>query len=98
MNSKARKKLDKLEEKSEETKKKVETTNSEVKTYQIIYPCYLDSEKKVSEGRRLPKNKSCVSPTAKEIFDVCTILNLKCELEVVFKNKNRKTKNTQKIF
>ena len=44
--SKARKKLEKLEEKTEEVKKKEEVINTEVKSYQIIYPCYIDSEKK----------------------------------------------------
>lgn len=53
----------------------------DLKKYQIIYPCYLDKTLTVAQGRKIPKEKACDKPTAKEVFDICTYLKLKCILE-----------------
>jgi signal recognition particle subunit SRP19 len=57
-----------------------ETDN--VKSWQCIYPIYLDSTKTVSQGRRISKSKCVESPTAKEIYDICRHLKIKCYLEM----------------
>ena len=57
-----------------------ETDN--IKSWQTIYPCYIDSAKTVAEGRRIGKSKCVDEPTAKEIFLICRHLQLKSMLEI----------------
>jgi signal recognition particle subunit SRP19 len=54
------------------------------KEWKIIYPVYLNSKKKRSEGRRIGINSACENPTAQEIQTVCTALKIPCVVEVSF--------------
>jgi signal recognition particle subunit SRP19 len=55
----------------------------------IIYPNYIDSKKKVSEGRRIPLDKACDSPHVGEIADSCNKgLGLKAEPELKFYSRD----------
>ena len=42
----------------------------------LIYPCYLDSSKSESRGRKIPKRFAVPSPKVDEIFRVARDLNL----------------------
>eukprot|EP00299_Pterocystis_sp_00344_P010073 c4423_g1_i3.p1 GENE.c4423_g1_i3~~c4423_g1_i3.p1 ORF type:complete len:136 (+),score=24.43 c4423_g1_i3:48-455(+) len=42
----------------------------------ILYPVYINSEKTVAEGRRLPREKCVKHPTLKEIFDVLEVMKI----------------------
>lgn len=55
----------------------------------IIYPNYIDSKKKISEGRRIPLDKACENPNVGEIADSCNIgLGLKAEYELKFYSRD----------
>jgi len=47
---------------------------AKLKTWQAIYPCYINVAKKSSEGRRLPKSKleGCTNPHP---FDIANVLH-----------------------
>jgi signal recognition particle subunit SEC65 len=48
-----------------------------------VYPCYINSAKTGSEGRKLPVDKSVENPTTPEIYDVVQkIIKLPAEIEV----------------
>mmetsp|Transcript_25532 Transcript_25532/g.60734 ORF Transcript_25532/g.60734 Transcript_25532/m.60734 type:complete len:144 (-) Transcript_25532:165-596(-) len=48
----------------------------------VIYPSYINRKLKISEGRRISKEKACEDPTAQEIFDSVTkALKLDAQLE-----------------
>lgn len=55
-----------------------------VKRTQIIYPVYIDKNKSLSEGRRIPKDKCVENPKASEIVDICEYLKIPYEFEVGF--------------
>lgn len=63
----------------------------QVKQWQILYPAYIDSKKKISEGRRIPVSKCAERPTAQEMYDICKYLGLQCELEVPHKPYSTKS-------
>ncbi|MDH5815881.1 MAG: signal recognition particle subunit SRP19/SEC65 family protein [Candidatus Nezhaarchaeota archaeon] len=42
----------------------------------MIYPCYLDSNKSESRGRKIPKRYAVPSPKIEEIFKAAQRLNL----------------------
>jgi len=42
----------------------------------IVYPCYLDSNKSESQGRKIPKSLAIPSPKIDEIFRAAQDLNL----------------------
>lgn len=55
----------------------------------IIYPNYIDSKKKISEGRRIPLERACESPNVGEIADSCNIgLGLRAEYELKFYSRD----------
>eukprot|EP00879_Flechtneria_rotunda_P003902 GHRR01004142.1.p2 GENE.GHRR01004142.1~~GHRR01004142.1.p2 ORF type:complete len:150 (+),score=45.14 GHRR01004142.1:263-712(+) len=39
----------------------------------IVYPDYINSTKTVSQGRRIPVDKACDTPTIPEMLDVCNM-------------------------
>jgi len=48
-----------------------------------VYPCYINSAKTGSQGRKLPVDKSVENPTTPEIYDVVQkIIKLPAEIEV----------------
>ncbi|KAG2487086.1 hypothetical protein HYH03_014331 [Edaphochlamys debaryana] len=47
----------------------------------IVYPNYIDSEKTVAEGRRLPKNLAVDGPFVDEILAACKTLGLDAMIE-----------------
>lgn len=47
----------------------------------IIYPIYINKNKTVAQGRKMPVNKSVDNPTLQEIFQACQALNFKCVAE-----------------
>ena len=47
-----------------------------VKTWTTIYPAYLNSTLKQSEGRKLPKSKGVPNPTVMEISEVLSFFKL----------------------
>ncbi|CAD5205739.1 unnamed protein product [Bursaphelenchus okinawaensis] len=55
--------------------------HSEVSRWICIYPLYINSEKKLENGRRIPKDKAVKNPTAQEIYDVLVHHGLKCEIQ-----------------
>jgi signal recognition particle subunit SRP19 len=57
------------------------TQQEDTKKYHILYPAYLDKTLTVAQGRRIPKEKACDKPSAREILDICNFLKLKCVLE-----------------
>ncbi|KAI6225697.1 SRP19 protein [Aphelenchoides besseyi] len=46
-----------------------------------LYPIYINSTKKLEEGRRIPKSKAVADPTAQEIFDILQHAGCKCEIK-----------------
>ena len=46
-----------------------------------IYPAYLNNKKTIAEGRRIPISKAVENPTATEIQDVCSAVELNAFLE-----------------
>jgi len=46
----------------------------------IVWPEYFDSTLPRRLGRRIPKNLAVPRPTLKDILDVCSELNLECEV------------------
>lgn len=48
-----------------------------------VYPCYINSAKTGSQGRKLPVDKSVENPTTPEIYDVVQkVIKLPAEIEV----------------
>ena len=48
----------------------------EWKRYPVVWPSFLDSEKTVQRGRRVPKDAAVASPTVEDISEVCQQLGL----------------------
>ena len=46
-----------------------------------IYPVYIDKNKKIPDGRRICKEKSCENPTIDEINDICKSQGFDTEIE-----------------
>lgn len=72
------------EQKKQEVNVKKEEKNIIIesnKTFHVIYPCYIDKNLTMSQGRKIPKEKAVDKPTAKEIYDICIHLKLNCVLE-----------------
>lgn len=57
------------------------------KTWNILYPVYINSKKTIAEGRRISASKACENPTALEIGDCCGHLKIPFAIEVIFLNK-----------
>lgn len=53
----------------------------EVKTYQMVYPCYFDINRSHKEGRRVAKSRAVSNPLAKTILDACSLFGLRSILE-----------------
>ncbi|MFS7942021.1 putative signal recognition particle, SRP19 subunit [Helianthus anomalus] len=51
------------------------------KTWNIIYPVYINSKKTIAEGRRISATKACENPTALEIGDCCGHLKIPFAIE-----------------
>ncbi|GLC46906.1 signal recognition particle 19kDa [Pleodorina starrii] len=47
----------------------------------IVYPQYLDANKTVAEGRRIPKDLACDAPFVSELYDCCNLLKLESAIE-----------------
>ncbi|KAH3661371.1 hypothetical protein OGAPHI_006778 [Ogataea philodendri] len=54
---------------------------AELRSMQVIYPCYFDKNRSVGEGRRVGVEHSVENPLAKTILDACRHLNLTAVLE-----------------
>ncbi|PWA36870.1 Signal recognition particle, SRP19 subunit [Artemisia annua] len=52
------------------------------KTWNILYPVYMNSKKTIAEGRRIPFSKACENPTALEIGDCCGHLKIPFAIEI----------------
>eukprot|EP01090_Pellita_catalonica_P005112 TRINITY_DN1495_c0_g1_i1.p1 TRINITY_DN1495_c0_g1~~TRINITY_DN1495_c0_g1_i1.p1 ORF type:complete len:145 (-),score=33.20 TRINITY_DN1495_c0_g1_i1:27-461(-) len=53
----------------------------EQKEWPVIFPLYMNKKKKLSEGRRLGKDKCVDNPSAQEIYDLVKTLRFECVLE-----------------
>ena len=58
------------------------TITAEQARWEIIYPVYINANKKRSEGRRVGVKRACENPTVQEIAQVCTSLQLQSIIEV----------------
>mmetsp|Transcript_7895 Transcript_7895/g.10015 ORF Transcript_7895/g.10015 Transcript_7895/m.10015 type:complete len:169 (-) Transcript_7895:142-648(-) len=45
-------------------------------TWFMIYPIYLDSNRTLAQGRKVPKEHACIAPIPQEIAEVCTHFKL----------------------
>ncbi|ANZ74798.1 BA75_00569T0 [Komagataella pastoris] len=54
---------------------------TELKSFQVLYPCYFDKKRSVKEGRRCQKEYGVENPLAKTILDACRYLDIPCILE-----------------
>nr|GEX33257.1 signal recognition particle 19 kDa protein-like [Tanacetum cinerariifolium] len=70
---------------------KVETTSVKIimdgstpnfKTWNILYPVYMNSKKTIAEGRIIPFSKACENPIALEIGDCCGHLKIPFAIEI----------------
>ncbi|XP_076895882.1 signal recognition particle 19 kDa protein-like [Bidens hawaiensis] len=52
------------------------------KTWNTIYPVYINSKKTIAEGRRISASKACENPTALEIGDCCGHLKIPFAIEI----------------
>ncbi|PXF48804.1 Signal recognition particle 19 kDa protein [Gracilariopsis chorda] len=48
----------------------------------VIYPPYIDKNRKEKEGRKIAKEKCVEKPNMKEVFDCATLLRLQTALEL----------------
>ncbi|KAI7740240.1 hypothetical protein M8C21_031171 [Ambrosia artemisiifolia] len=53
-----------------------------IKTWNILYPAYINSKKTIAEGRRISASKACENPTALEIGDCCGHLKIPFAIEI----------------
>ena len=68
-------------------------TPKEQKEWQVVYPVYLNSHRKRSEGRRIAASKGVENPTIAEIVEVCKTLGF----QVLAENEKSYSKDvTQK--
>jgi signal recognition particle subunit SRP19 len=58
-----------------------ETFSMNYKSFQVIYPSYLDSNKTIKEGRRLPHNKSVPSPSVVDLSQALQRLQVRHVLQ-----------------
>ena len=56
--------------------------HSDKQRWKVIYPIYINKDKKVSEGRKLPKQHCIEKPSVYDIADMCTFLKLPFVIEV----------------
>ena len=54
----------------------------EQKRWRVIYPAYLNSNLKISQGRRVPLDKCVEDPLPGEILEVCKFLQFPTVVEV----------------
>jgi hypothetical protein len=57
--------------------------------WKIIYPIYINSAKKASEGRKLPVKLCVEKPSVYDIADMCTFLKLPYVIEVRCRRRAR---------
>lgn len=57
--------------------------------WKVIYPIYINSAKKTSEGRKLPKALCIEKPSVYDIADMCTFLKLNYVIEVGLTNTRK---------
>ncbi|KAH7622252.1 putative Signal recognition particle 19 kDa protein [Nannochloris sp. 'desiccata'] len=62
----------------------------------VVYPCYLNSNYTVSQGRKIPKIAACDNPAAPEIYD-CVIQGLKLPADIEMKRHPRDWKYPGRI-
>ena len=55
---------------------------AEPSRWHCIYPIYINSEKSVKQGRRLPREKCVTQPLLQEIAELCQFLQLPYRPEV----------------
>lgn len=65
----------------ENQKKFNEEELEQLKTLQLIYPCYFDKNRSHKQGRRVSKELAVANPLAKTIADACVSLHLICIYE-----------------
>ncbi len=65
----------------ENQKKFSEEEMEQLKTLQLIYPCYFDINRSHKQGRRVSKELAVSNPLAKTIADACVSLHLICIYE-----------------
>lgn len=56
--------------------------HSDKQRWKVIYPIYLNVKKKISEGRKLPKQYCVERPSVYDIADMCVFLKLPYVIEV----------------
>jgi signal recognition particle subunit SRP19 len=56
-------------------------TPVEFSSWVIIYPVYINKNKTIAEGRKMPVTKCVDNPTLQEIFLACQALQFKCIAE-----------------
>lgn len=54
---------------------------AELKSFQIIYPCYFDKNRSVKQGRRVKAENAVANPLAKTILDACKTIGVPTILE-----------------
>lgn len=55
---------------------------AQLKSFQVIYPCYFDKNRSHKEGRRVSISRAVENPLAKTISDACQRLNMPIVLEL----------------
>jgi len=55
--------------------------HSDERRWKVIYPIYLNVNKKISEGRKLPKSLCVEKPSVYDIADMCVFLKLNYVIE-----------------
>lgn len=55
--------------------------HSDKQRWKVIYPIYINAAKKVSEGRKLPKDQCIEKPSVYDIADMATFLKLPFVIE-----------------
>lgn len=64
-------------------------SHSDKARWKTIYPIYINSAKKVSEGRKLPVKDCIEKPSVYDIADMCVFLKLPYIIEVRTKSTTR---------
>lgn len=59
-----------------------EAERAELRSFQLIYPCYFDKNRSHVQGRRVSAAKAVRNPLAKTISDACRHLFVQCMLEL----------------
>ncbi|CAN3375681.1 hypothetical protein DIURU_001241 [Diutina rugosa] len=59
-----------------------EEEKAKFKQFRVVYPCYFDKNRSVSEGRRVSSDRAVANPLAKTISDACRSFGIPTLLEL----------------